>query len=457
MASSGVIQARRGDGLRAGTGVSRREAMLGVAPAVAAMASIAGCGGQETAPANRVTAPITITYGNDWSTGPRGDIMKQALTLFAQQYPKITVQKNDLAGGVYLDKIAAMFAAGTPDDVLNVGGPAVAYYRDINAFVDLTPYLKAAKIDVKVFTYLDPSHSSGNKRFFLPFQMGGGAWYVNKTLFRQENVPLPNESWTWNDWADAGRRLTVPEKNQYGFGSALSNNSQVSYLPLILSNGGHHINETFTKTLLTTPEAMEAIKWVADRVLKDRSWVPVEGSNAQFNSGNVAMEGTNIASVGNASNGRVSTLAGKFEWDLMPMPKSPRTGKRVTTLNQQPNGISVKQGGSANRLDAAFTLLQFMSGREVQLLIAKDRGSAPALRELVTSAPYTDAPPASMAVYGKSLESAGDLRIFAQYDEWRLAYGNALMDVWTGKVSPESGVMIANNAADAVLARAGRK
>jgi ABC-type glycerol-3-phosphate transport system substrate-binding protein len=139
------------------------------------------------------------------------------------------------------------------------------------------------------------------------------------------------------------------------------------------------------------------------------------------------------------------------------MPKSPRTGKRLTTLNQQPNGMPVKQGGAANRVDAAFTLLQFMSGKDVQLLIARDRGSAPAIRELVTTAPYTDAPPASMSVYGKSLESAGDLRVFAQYDEWRLAYGNALLDVWTGKVSPESGILVANNAADAVLAKAGRK
>jgi multiple sugar transport system substrate-binding protein len=447
-----------------GEGMTRRRAvLLAGGPAVASVASVAsvvalaGCGGEAATPASKVTAPVTVTYGNDWSTGPRGDIMKAALTLFAQQFPKITVQKNDMAGGVYPDKIAAQFASGTPDDVLNMNGPQAAYYRDINAFVELSPYLKAAKLDPKIFTYLDPSHANGNKRYYLPFQMGGGAWYVNKTLFQQNGVPLPNESWTWNDWADAGKRLTNPDKNQYGFGSALNNNSQVSYLPIILSNGGHHINETFTKTLLTTPESMEALKWVADRVLKDRSWVPPEGSNAQFNNGNVAMEGTNIANVGNANNGRVATLAGKFEWDLMPMPKSPRTGKRLTTLNQQPNGMPVKQGGAANRVDAAFTLLQFMSGKDVQLLIARDRGSAPAIRELVTSAPYTDAPPASMAIYGKSLESAGDLRIFAQYDEFRLAYGNALMDVWNGKVSPESGIMIANAAADAVLAKVVRK
>ena len=456
MKSGGVVPTIGREHVSAGAGMTRRAA-LGATTAMGTLAGLTACGGSEATPASKVTAPVTITYGNDWSSGPRGDIMKNALTLFAQQYPKITVQKNDLAGGVYPDKIAAQFASGTPDDVLNMNGPQAAYYRDINAFVDLTPYLKASKIDTKIFTYLDPSHSTANKRFYLPFQMGGAAWYVNKTLFQQNGVPLPNDSWTWNDWADAGKRLTNTEKNQYGFGSALSNNSQVTYLPIILSNGGHHINETFTKTLLTTPEAMEAIKWVADRVLKDRSWVPVEGSTAQFNNGNVAMEGANIANVGNANNGRVATLAGKFEWDLMPMPKSPRTGKRLTTLNQQPNGMPVKQGGAANRVDAAFTLLQFMSGKDVQLLIAKDRGSAPAIRELVTTAPYTDAPPASMSVYGKSLESAGDLRVFAQYDDWRLAYGNSLLDVWTGKVSPESGILVANNAADAVLAKAGRK
>ena len=285
--------------------LTRRRA-LAAAATISATSALAACASQQEAtPVSKVTAATTVTFGNDWSSGPRGEIMKQALARFAQQYPKITVQRNDLAGGVYLDKIAAMFASNTPDDVLNIGGPAVAYYREINALVDLSPLIKAAKIDLKTFTYLDPSHSSGAKRFYLPFQMGGGAWYINKTMFQQENVPLPNENWTWNEWADAGRKLTKPEKNQYGFGTALTNNSQVTYLPLLISNGGHHINADFTKTQLTTPEALETIRWMADRVTKDRSWVPPEGSNAQFNNGNVGMEGANIANVGNASNGRV--------------------------------------------------------------------------------------------------------------------------------------------------------
>src|SRR5687767_1350283 len=80
MTGSGSPPAPRGAESRTGAGFTRRQvATLGVAPAVAAMVGVAGCGADEASPASKVTSAITITYGNDWSSGPRGEIMKQAL------------------------------------------------------------------------------------------------------------------------------------------------------------------------------------------------------------------------------------------------------------------------------------------------------------------------------------------------------------------------------------------
>ena len=440
---------------------TRRQSMCAAGTAAAGAWWLAACGAAETPAGKPITEPITITYGNDWSNANKSPIMKAALEAFARRYPLITVKWNDLKSDtVNLNaKLTAQFASGTPDDVLLLPGQNVPYHRDQGNFVDLAPYLKSAKIDLKSYTYIDPATSVGTKLHFLPFSVGTTVWYVNKTLFQRAGVPLPNESWTWNDAADAARRISKPDENIYGFGPALGS-SVTELLPLIYSNGGHHISADFKQTQLTQPAALEAIVWVADRITRDLSWVPPDKRDLTgFNNGNVAMEINGIGGLGspNGTSGRIATLAGKFEWDIMLQPKAPRTGKRVQTYQQQPNGVVAKPTGGTARIEAGFTLAQYLAGEDTQLIIAKDRGNVPALRKLATTSPYIDPPPASMPILGKTFDAVAEPRLFNGYDDWVAAYTTALFDIWSGKVSANAGAQLANAAGDAVLARLTRK
>jgi len=416
-------------------------------------AGAAACGGTTDQASTASSAPATISFMTDWDTGAKSDIMKQALALFAQRNPKITISKTDVAGGNVREKFAAALAAGTQDDVALFNAPEFPYYRDIGVLVDIAPYLKAAKIDPKIYTYLDPSHSVGAKRFCLPFQQGGATWIFNKTLFQKENVPLPHENWTWNDMADAARRLTKIDDNQYGIGPAMQAELRPNLLPFIGSNGGHHITADLTKTQLLLPETLEVIRWAADRIQRDKSWAAPDAAKLDFVNGNIGMFWGNTGIIGNS----LQKVAGKFEWEVMPFPKAPRTGKTVRTYNQQPHGITAKSGGSAGRVDAAFTFIAFMAGRDVQLMVSKDRSSTPVLRELVGTSPFVDPPPANMSLIAKGLDSIMDIRIFNGYADWSQTYATALMDIWTSKVSADAGAKLANDAGDAVLVRLNRK
>src|SRR5262245_53744401 len=183
---------------------TRRQGLaVAAGAATTGAAALAACGDASGQRPAASAAPATVTFSTDWNSGARDAIMKQALAMFAQRYPTISVSRTDLGGSNVREKFAAGFAAGTYDDVYLANAPEFPYYRDAGAYVDLAPYLKAAKIDPKVFTYLDPSDFVGSKLFCLPFQSVGSVWYVNKTLFQKEGVPLPTESWTWNDLADA--------------------------------------------------------------------------------------------------------------------------------------------------------------------------------------------------------------------------------------------------------------
>jgi hypothetical protein len=221
---------------------------------------------------------------------------------------------------------------------------------------------------------------------------------------------------------------------------------------MIFSNGGHHIGADFKQTQMLNPATLETLRWAADRVTRDRTWVAPGISGVSFANGNVAMGWGNTGAIGSD----LLAIGGKFEWEIMPQPKAPKTDRRVATFNQSPNVLTNKPGGGSARIDAAFTLMTFMSGKEVQLLIAKDRGSTPALRELVTVAPYTDAPPGNMAAIGKQLDSVADLRFFPLYADWQNAYGGQLVEIWKGTVSVDAGAQKANDAGNAVLARASK-
>jgi ABC-type glycerol-3-phosphate transport system substrate-binding protein len=160
----------------------------------------------------------------------------------------------------------------------------------------------------------------------------------------------------------------------------------------------------------------------------------------------------NTGSIGSSAAGYARTLADRFDWDLMPQPRAPRTGKSRTTFNQQPHAITVKQTGSAARPEGAFTFITFLADKDVQSIIAELRGSTPTLRQLVATAPYTNAPPPSMSLVNSLVESMDSNRYFPGYLEWRNAYATELIEIWSSKVAADVGAQKANAAGDAVLA-----
>src|SRR5688500_12688174 len=109
-------------------------AALGLTPAVL-LAACASGGGQ--APAQPSAGPITLTFGTDWSSGARGEIMKQALQFWAQKYPQITLDRHDI-GDDYFTRMATDFAAGTQDDVTLFDGVQFDHFRKLNKFVEIT-------------------------------------------------------------------------------------------------------------------------------------------------------------------------------------------------------------------------------------------------------------------------------------------------------------------------------
>lgn len=85
-----------------------------------------------------------------------------------------------------------------------------------------------------------------------------GLWY-NKTMFDEAGISYPDETWTWDTFADAAAKLTKEDGSQYGFTSPASFN-QDGYYNLIYSMGGSVLNDDKTQSMWASPETVAAMK-----------------------------------------------------------------------------------------------------------------------------------------------------------------------------------------------------
>ncbi|MER8188090.1 ABC transporter substrate-binding protein [Kitasatospora sp. NPDC094015] len=170
----------------------------------------AGCGTTGTAPSADTgaddTSPVTITFWHAFTSERETAAVDQALALFHQKYPYITVRT---VKGQTDDKINQAIRGGTGPDVAasfnagNVGG-----WCSSGAFLDLAPNLAADHVDL---TQIPPAAQSytayQGKRCTMPWLADTFGLYYNKKLFAEAGIADPPR--TMAELAEDARKLTT--------------------------------------------------------------------------------------------------------------------------------------------------------------------------------------------------------------------------------------------------------
>ena len=242
-----------------------RRTLIGSTAAVAGGSLSAACaigGGQAGGTARVPTGQLQISFLTDWAAGARGQVIQDAAKTWQQKYPNIALNLRiaaDGTSGPVQVQMAADIAAGTTADVALYSSKAVAAKRE--AFVDVMPFVKRDKFDLKDFLTVEPELQYQGGLYGLPFQYGMSIWLVDKSLLQQNGLKLPDEKWTWDDHLAAAKRLTVPGKT-WGLEDGRGLDDWLDgWLP---SNGGWYLSDDQKRTTLNTPQAIEAIRWIAD-------------------------------------------------------------------------------------------------------------------------------------------------------------------------------------------------
>jgi multiple sugar transport system substrate-binding protein len=326
-------------------------------------------------------------------------------------------------GGDYFDRLQIQFSGGTVADVILFEGVLALEYINEGLIADLAPTLESLNIDFAKWRPgpVDIFLQEG-KVYALPFQLTPAVWFYNKTMFQEKGVPEPDDTWDWADALDAAMALT-DAPNTYGYWAQVDLNHGFGSMGLT-NTEGHWVTDDFTHTRFDDPGYADAIRWVINAVHEHKvAPLPSEvdgllttGVTNLFVTGKIGMNPANAGSVG--SYGR--NIGDRFEWDLMPTPKGPLTGRGGGLWNDQPHVVT---SGAIDRdvLAQSIELVLYLAGDEVQTNIATDRGSCPTVAAIQESDTYMAPPPDNMHIVIDELKNEVGPRYFPRYLEWHTA------------------------------------
>ena len=313
----------------------RTSAIVGAAGALAACAppapaaapaagSTAAAGAAPTtAPAagGQTTVRLLTTHG-----ATMAPFIEKSLQNFATANPDVKIDHEDLTEGYY-DRLNVMLASSTLPDVVNLRSfDMYDWYRQ-GSLYDRTENLKS-DADLKPEDLVDAILGScmfEGKYWGLPYDASVEVFYYNKDMFDAAKVPVPTDTWTWDDMLGAAKKLTNPAAGTFGF-ARMPSITDWQFEPWLLSAGVNMVNADRTEWTMVGPEAESTVQMIVDMSLKDKV-APAPGGATDVNLFVLGKGAMYMSGKWEIPGNREAV---KFNWDIAPFPTGPK-GHNVIT------------------------------------------------------------------------------------------------------------------------------
>ena len=304
-------------------------------------------------------------------------VIQESIDVWTEKYcPGAEVDLIVNPWGQYWDLLKTGAAAGDLPDVFTMSQTNVFFYLENEALLNLQPYLDAAGIDTSIWGsgMVDPYRWGENGDLYAaPVEWVTIAIFYNKDMFDAAGLDYPTADWTWDDFATYAEALTDEEAGVYG--AAVYLEYQSGYPNWIAATGTTPVMEAGRERCTLTDEgSIEALTFL--KGLLDAGYMPppsiLGGTSPDdafnlFKSEQLAMMSVGAWKLPQA----IEEL--DFNWDVVPFPKHPETGRSRSTLH------AVGYVGSAftDTPDLAANLIQFLVSDEGQMFFAEAGGVAP--------------------------------------------------------------------------------
>ena len=323
---------------------------------------------------------------------------------FTANNPGISVEPEIVPFDDHFTKLQREFAGGNAADVFHLNTANAAAFTFGKQLLPIDDRLTQAglKRDDFLKESLDIYLYPDGKLYALPFYLDSMGFAYNEDLLARAKVPTPKDlqaqgKWDWAALRDMARELTSGDGPDKVHGFLAQNDGQTGYFNFIFGNDGALWNEDYTKTGLDSPADMEALQFMADLILKDKTSPDPQALQTQaklprFYAQKLA---TFMAGSFNIINLRKNIT--DFPWDVTLMPKGK---KQVGFIHALAHGIYARSSNA----DAAWELVKFMSTPDQVKKWGTEGVGVPALKSQAGA--FASPPPANIQAFVDAINGA---------------------------------------------------
>jgi multiple sugar transport system substrate-binding protein len=304
---------------------------MGALAALALAACTGGSGSKPNPTQSGGVVQITLSHGY---TDVEAKAVTAQVATWNASHPKIQVKLvfnggNDGA----LQKTLAGLAAGSSPDIAYEYGSSMAALAGRSQVVDLSNKVKDPSFNwADFYSFERDAATSNGKVYGVPALVDNLALVYNKKLFDKAGLAYPTESWTWDDFRAAAKKLTDASHKQYGWAYVEDGSEDTTWrwLAMLWQAGGDLVSADGTKATFDSPAGLKATQLLHDMAVTDKSVYLDQGNGNYlnlFNSGKIGMLWTgpwDLSSINSdvsygaqilpAAEGTHSSIAGPDNW-----------------------------------------------------------------------------------------------------------------------------------------------
>src|SRR5699024_3517347 len=174
-----------------------RRSTLALLTAAGALPALAACG--PNAP-DADDGSVRVYW---WGGELRDGMTRDALDLFSEDHPDISVAPEYSEWTGYWDKLATQTAGGDAPDVMQMDEAYIDSYGTRSSLLDLETVSDVLDLGAMDEAVLDTGRLADGTLVGAPLGVGIFSVGVNPTLLEQAGLDMPDDTgWTWDDFAE---------------------------------------------------------------------------------------------------------------------------------------------------------------------------------------------------------------------------------------------------------------
>lgn len=390
-----------------------------------------------------VEEPVTIKYMTFSAAPNHIEDLEAMIAAFEEANPMIKVEYETASWDDYFTKLQTQVASKTAADVFELNYENFVTYASKGALYDMDSLIAAdGDFDPSVFneTALG-AFKYEDKQYGLVESFSNVVLYYNKDLFDQAGLAYPDASWTWEDELAAAQKLTDKDAGVWGSYSPIQ---FWEFYKTIEQNGGKIFNDDKTEVLIDSPENIETLTWMIDKIHKYEITPTDELMSGQsdgdlFKAGKIAMLRSGIWMFS-------AFEEADFEWDIALEPGNTQKAHHFFS-----NGVAISK--DTEHAEAAWKWVKFFtSSKEAATIRVASSWELPALTDETILKAYLDKnPPQSRQVVFEALDSLVVPPVIENWNELTDIVGKELDQAKLGSKTPEEALKDAKSGLESLI------